>query len=147
MSGSAGFLDRCPPVVLGEGCIAGGGRWISVRNPNGTTSLLNKITGAVVAPANALATCPASTSTSTLTTVAANSVLVLPNTAANPIESWAVRAMGPGVTLDVNGSGAQVMDDNEVIESSAQDDERLTDTVTITTPVGVTARVLVTRRN
>lgn len=137
MSSEASFSPCCP-FLLSEGCTTTGSRWVSLRNPNGTVTVVDPTDGSVVPPANVLDFCPAGNSQTRVNTLAANSVFVIP--IAN-LESWAVRARGTTVTIDVNAGGANPMDDNEVITSSAQDDDILTDTVTITTGAGSTARI------
>jgi hypothetical protein len=139
MAVEASFSPCCPEPIA-EGCTTTGTRWVSIRNPNGTISLIDPTDGTVVPPANVLDFCPAGQSQTHIQTVAASSVFVIPNAA--DLESWAVRARGTTVSIDVNGGGANLLDDNEVIQSSAQDDDIQSDTVTITTGVGSTARVI-----
>lgn len=139
MADSMAGISTCCPLTLAEGCTGTGGRWVSIRNADGTVSVVDPATGAAVAPVNVLAFCPPGASQSHLTTVAAASTFVVPS--AN-LESWSVRAIGPGVSLDVNGGGANALADNEVAESASQDDDLLTDVVTVTTLAGSTARVL-----
>lgn len=134
-------VSSCCPITLAEGCQVGGtARWVSIRNADGTISVVNPATGATVAPANVLAFCPPQSSLSHFQTVGPNSVFVIPNTA--DLESWSVRARVAGVTVDVSGGGANALDANEVVESEAQDDDVLTDVVTITTDATGSARVL-----
>lgn len=138
------FSVTCCPFTLAEGCTNANSRWVSIRNPNGTITLIDPTDGSTVLPANALDFCPAGQGLSHITTVAASSVFVIPNTA--DLLSWSVRARGSGATLDINGGGANALDDNEVIEASAQDDDYLNDVVTITTDASTTVRVLWTER-
>lgn len=144
MAGTEASFSPCCPIPLAEGCQTNGtARWASVRNPDGSISLIDPITGATVPPASAAAFCAPGSDQSHLVTVAASSVFAIPT--AN-LESWAIRARGTGVSVVVNGGASNALDDNEVIEASAQDDDTLTDTVTITTGPGATARVLYTTR-
>jgi hypothetical protein len=131
-------VSTCCPFTLAEGCTTTGGRWVAIRNADGTVSIIDPTDGSAVPPANVLDFCPAGESQSHINTLAASSVFVIP--AAN-LESWAVRARGTTVTIDINAGGANAMDDNEVITSSAQDDDLLSDTVTVTTGAGSTARI------
>lgn len=139
MSTNVSF-STCCPFQLAEGCTTTGGRWVSIRNADGTISVVDPATGAAVPPANVLAFCQQGESLSHVTTVGPNSVFVIPNT--NDLESWSVRARTAGVSIDVSGGGANPMDVNEVIESEAQDDDALSDVVTITTDATGSARVL-----
>lgn len=132
-------FSPCCPFLLAEGCTTTGGRWVALRHPDGTVTVIDPTDGTTVPPANVLDFCAPGNSQSHLNTLAASSVFVIPN--AGDLESWAVRARGTTVTIDVNGGGANAMDDNEVVTSSSQDDDLLTDTVTITTGVGSTARI------
>lgn len=144
MSGTDTSFSPCCPIPLAEGCQTNGtSRWASVRNPDGTITLIDPISGATVTPANAAAFCAPGQDQSHLVTVAASSVFNIPT--AN-LESWAIRARGTGVSVVVNGGASNALDDNEVIEASAQDDDNLNDTVTITTGAGATARVVYTTR-
>lgn len=133
-------FSPCCPFLLAEGCTNTGSRWVSLRHPDGTVTLIDPTDGSVVPPANVLDVCPPGNSQTHVNTLAVSSVFVIPNVA--DLESWAVRARGAGVTIEINAGGANPMDDNEVVTSSAQDDDLLTDTVTITTDASSTARIL-----
>lgn len=138
-------ISTCCPFTLAEGCTNTGSRWVSIRNPDGTITLINPSTGAAVPIANVLDFCPAGQGLSHVATVPINSAgFVIPN--ASDLLSWSVRARGSGATINVNGGGANALDDNEVIEASAQDDDFLNDVVTITTDASTTVRVLWTER-
>ena len=139
MSATVGSIATCCPITLAEGCDNAGGRWVSVRRPDGTIQLIDPIDGSVVPPANALAFCSGAASESHIQTVAAAATFNIPT--AN-LESWSVRARGTGAAINVNGGGDQALDDNEVVEAASQDDDLLQDTVVVTGP----ARVLWTNR-
>lgn len=62
------------------------------------------------------------------------------------LTSWSVRAMTANVDLEVNGQTI-TMEVQEVIQSSSQDAGNLTDTFTVTTGVGETARIVYTHRS
>jgi hypothetical protein len=140
VSNTADIALGCCSYQIAEGCQTGGGRWVSIRNPDGTVSLIDPATGAAVLPADALAFCPPGESLTHLATVGPNSVFVIPN--AGDLESWSVRARVLGVSLEVSSGGANALDPNEVVEDHAQDDDTLTDSVSITTDATGSARVL-----
>lgn len=142
--GTSISVPICCPDVLAEGCTNDGRRWVSIRAADGTVSLVDPTDGSAVTVAQALDFCAPGGSTSHLNTVpVSGSQTILP---AN-LEAWGVRAIGSGVTVNVNGSGAQPLQDNEVIESASQDDDLLSDTVVIATDATSTARVVWITRN
>lgn len=119
-------------LVLASGCLTGGGRWVSLRMPNGTVTVVDAVTGVVAPAATVLAVCPEQGYTTTVGTVAANGALTIPNV--NNLVSWSVRARTAGVTLTLNAA-ATVLDASEMVNGSAGADHNglgvLTDTVQI----------------
>lgn len=61
--GAVGLCSACCPAVIGEGCVStGSGRYVAIRNTDGSVSLFDAVTGAAVAAVNII-TCPGSTLT------------------------------------------------------------------------------------
>lgn len=64
--GSLAFDDDCCPAVIGEGCTnVGSLRYTSMRNPDGTISLIDSVSGAAVSGAD-IVPCPSDDTVRTL---------------------------------------------------------------------------------
>lgn len=151
MAGSASSSvngSDCCPQVIGDGCWADGtntGRWVSVRNEDGTVELFDHLTGNTVAPTSVV-DCPAPDYRSTLLTVGANTAQTV-NVPTLGLVSWSVRHRSGTVTVTVNGGAGQQLDPGEVVASSTQDDTGvLEDAVTVATTANSSARVAYTQR-
>lgn len=126
----------CCPQVIAEGCWSNGtttGRWVSIRDVDGTVTLTDPVTGLDVAAADVVA-CPDSEAGEFLTHVetVTNAVRTLSSIG---LWSWAVR-LRSGVGSVNLGDGAQAMDVGETIQSEAGTNGTLNDVLVVTTTGG-----------
>lgn len=82
----------------------------------------------------------------TFGTVAGGNTFNIPGGGVNLV-AWSVRAIGTGVTVSISGSPAVTLTDNEIVESTAQHGNILTDNVVVTTTDSSTVRVLYRQRS
>lgn len=139
--------EECCAVMVGEGCTTTGGTYVILRNGDGTFSYIDPATGNAVPEAERAAECPRPAEHTVVTTLtgAAPGVLIVDGTdpSVGTILSWSVRCISEGITLEIAGSGfaATTMQAGELIESAAQDGQRLDDLITITADASGVARV------
>lgn len=66
-TGTVGVCSDCCPVQVGSGCTnTGSGTYAAIRNPNGTISLIDAVTGTAITQAN-IVPCPSDDTVRTLT--------------------------------------------------------------------------------
>lgn len=137
------FVDcgECCPEVVGDGCWDDGtnsGTWISLRDPDGTVSVIDPTTGNAVDPDD-IGDCPRPEYATTVRTVE-NASFTIPGSGTTLV-AWSVRARTAGVELTVGGTTI-TMDEGEIVESSTQDDTgTLIDIPQVTAGAGESARV------
>lgn len=144
--------DECCDTVLGDGCWDDGtasGRWVSVRDSDGNTTVLDPVTGNTVAPGDVVACDPPAAATSVQLVdgdSATDDDFTIPG-GSDDLVAWSVRAKGDGVSVSV-GTNTVTLDSGETLEASSPPDDGsiLNDAVQVVAPAGVEAIVVYQRR-
>lgn len=143
---TAHFEEKCCAVKVSEGCIVGGGTWVTFRLADGSYETVNAATGDPVAQVDQLSECPREQYLTSINDMGPNASFTVPGDS-DTLTGWSVRAIAGPVTLVLNSGTAIAVQPDETIESDAHaDDSVLADVVAVTTGAGGAARVVYQNR-
>ena len=139
--GAVGLCTNCCAIQIGSGCTStGSGRYVAIRNADGTISLLDAATGAAVLAANIVA-CPSDDTVRTLTAQARQLTNAAPWTPGADVVGTLTSLTVTGVSglwdlVDQNGTALTGLPAGLTLTWSAEDQDILTGPTSVTPQVG-----------
>lgn len=139
--GAVGVCSNCCPSVVGSGCTnTGSGFYTAIRATNGTISLIDSVSGAVVLAANIVA-CPSDNTVRTLTAQARQLTNATPWTPGADVVGTLTSLTVTGVSglwdmVDQNGTALTGLPAGLTLTWSVTDDNTLSGPTSVTPQVG-----------
>lgn len=141
--GAVSLCSNCCPTVIGEGCTnTGSGHYTAIRNPNGTISLIDSVSGAAVTSGQII-TCPSDDVVKTLTAQARTLTNGTPWTPGGDVAGTLTSLTVTGTSglwdlVDANGTAVTGLPAGLTLTWSAEDDNTLTGPQSVTPQAGAT---------
>jgi hypothetical protein len=149
--GAVGLCSQCCPAVIGNGCTnVGSGFYTAIRNVNATISLIDSVTGAVVAAVNIIP-CPTDNTVRTLTSQARILTNATPWTPGADVVGTLTSVSFTGLTgtwdlVDANSTAVGPLPAGASVGWNAEDDNILTGPQSVTPAAGGTVLASWTQR-